>query len=196
MADSDNSRTLPPVTRGDFHSFVAETLSVVPEHGASTSVSQDACDADPAFASWRTWYMARKHALDCCWHQQQLETKLFAVFHTAFPPDEASVAIDNDAEYAEALAAEERAFEAEQATAETLWSTPAQSLAGATAKLHAILSKGRYSVSCDEYPWPQIRLVLIDLLNIDANLSMSRDELQHPAAPETRGEDRTKRRYG
>jgi len=47
--------------------------------------------------------------------------------------------------------------------------TPARSIAGVIAKLHIILTLGEPSQGTDEYPYPQIRLVLTDLLHIDTH---------------------------
>ncbi|PLU41490.1 hypothetical protein BMJ28_08900, partial [Sinorhizobium medicae] len=64
------------------------------------------------------------------------------------------------------------------------------SLAGATAKLHAIVSRWQPSVTSDEYPWPQLRAVIADLLKIDAEMSFHRSGLHRLAVPETRGASR------
>lgn len=51
--------------------------------------------------------------------------------------------------------------------AETLWESPASSSAGVAAKLYAVLVIGEYREDCEEFPWPQIRSALADLLRID-----------------------------
>ncbi|MDX0018206.1 hypothetical protein GOC03_02295 [Sinorhizobium meliloti] len=50
MADSDNSRTLSTVTRGDFYSFVAASLPTSQELARATPLPSDACNDDPALA--------------------------------------------------------------------------------------------------------------------------------------------------
>ncbi|PLU72536.1 hypothetical protein BMJ20_06050, partial [Sinorhizobium medicae] len=46
------------------------------------------------------------------------------------------------------------------------------------------------SVTSDEYPWPQLRAVIADLLKIDAEMSFHRSGLHRLAVPETRGASR------
>ncbi|MDX0518191.1 hypothetical protein GOD47_12940 [Sinorhizobium medicae] len=190
MADSDNSRTLPAVTRGDFHSFVAASLTSDPEPSRLLDASPDACDDDPALDVWREWCVARERLVQSCVKQQRLETKLFATVGSRLTAPEAWKAADKEVGYSEAVAAEGRAATAEGIVADTLWKTPAHSLAGATAKLHAIVSRWQPSVTSDEYPWPQLRAVIADLLKIDAEMSFHRNGLHRPAVPETRGASR------
>jgi hypothetical protein len=97
-------------------------------------------------------------------------------------PD-AWMAADREVGYSEALEAEGRAAIVEDQVTETLWDTPAQSIAGATAKLHAIVTKWQPSATSDEYPWPQIRSVVADLLKIDAAMSFRGNKLHPPSPP-------------
>jgi hypothetical protein len=179
MADSDNSRTLPTVTRGGFHSFVAASLPTYPELVASITASPHFCEDDPAFPIWREWCAARERLIDSCQQQQRLETKLFSIVGSPLKAPEAWKAADREVGYSKALEAEERAAIAEEEVAETLWNTPAQSIAGATAKHHAIVNKWQPSATSDQYPWPQIRAVIADLLKIDVEMSFRRNRL-HP----------------
>jgi hypothetical protein len=155
MADSDNSRTLPTVTRGGFHSFVAASLPTYPELAALITASPDVCEDDPAFSTWREWCAARERLIESCRRQQRLETKLFSMVGSQRNAPEAWKAADREFGYSEALEAEGRAAIAEDKLAEILWHTPARSIAGATAKLHAIVNKWQPSATNDEYPWPQ-----------------------------------------
>ena len=170
MADSDNSRTLSPVTREDFHSFIAASLTTETEHRAWIKASRDGCDDDPALETWREWQAARELLVESCLRQQRLETKLFSMAGCRSKAPEAWEAADREVGYSEALEAERRASIVEDDLAETLWNTPAQSVAGATAKLHAMVNKWQPSISSDEYPWPQIRSVITDLLKIDQDI--------------------------
>jgi hypothetical protein len=171
MADSDNSRTLPPVTRRDFHSFVAASLPTYPELAALLTAPPDVCNDDLAFAVWREWCAARQLVIESCLRQQGLETKLVSMFGSPLHAPEAWKAADEEVGYSEALNEEGRASTAENGVAETLWETPAESIVGATAKLHAIVTKWEPSATGDEYPWPQIRSVIADLLKIDVEMS-------------------------
>ena len=173
MADSDNSRTLPPVTRRDFHSFVAASLPTYPELAASLTAPLEACNDDLAFTIWREWCAARQRLIESCLRQQGLETMLFSIVGSPPHTTEAWEAADKEVGYSEALKEERHAFTAEDEVAETLWDAPAQSITGATAKLHAIVTKRQPSVTSDEYPWPQIRSVIADLLKIDVEMSCS-----------------------
>lgn len=63
---------------------------------------------------------------------------------------------------------EDDAAEDAEQIAETLWDCPARSMAGAAGKLHATLVIGETSEDCEEFPWPQIRSVLVDLVRLDS----------------------------
>ncbi len=132
MADSDNSRTLSTVTRGDFYSFVAASLPTSQELARATRLPPDACNDDPALVVWQQWCNAREHLSEPTLRQQRPESSLFSVVLP--PPLEQSA---GSRTYSEALEAEDRASAAEDHAAEALWRTPARSVAGATAKLHA-----------------------------------------------------------
>ncbi|MBG0810434.1 hypothetical protein IY145_13750 [Methylosinus sp. H3A] len=50
--------------------------------------------------------------------------------------------------------------------ADALAATPASSVEGVAAKLHAVLREGEWCENCPEFPWPQVRSALIDLIRI------------------------------
>lgn len=68
--------------------------------------------------------------------------------------------------YSAAKQKEEDAAECDCQLAEALWAVQARSLAGVSAKLDAILRQGESCEDCMEFPWPQIRSALIDLIQI------------------------------
>ena len=68
--------------------------------------------------------------------------------------------------YSTAKREEERAAEQQRQCAEALWAAPAHSLLGVAAKLDAILREGESSEDCVEFPWPQIRSALTDLVGL------------------------------
>jgi len=70
--------------------------------------------------------------------------------------------------YSRAKAAEDIAAAREQRLAEELWGASTGSVALATAKLHCIIQIGEPTPDSDEFPWPQIRSVLVDLLMTSA----------------------------
>jgi hypothetical protein len=75
-------------------------------------------------------------------------------------------AADGTIGYSQAKHAEEEAAERQRQLVETLWAAPAHSLAGVAAKLDAILTEGEWCQDCPEFPWPQIRGALADLVRI------------------------------
>lgn len=158
MADSDNSRTLSTVTRGDFHSLEAACLPTYPEVAAHQNPGFRRCGDDPAIAAWQQWCSAWQLLSESNAQQQRIEARLFKAADGPF---------ERDSGYNEALEAEDRAAIAEDEAAEALWDTPAQSLAGVIAKLHAILSRSQPSPTSPDEPWPQIRGVMADLLAIE-----------------------------
>ncbi|MGH0253226.1 hypothetical protein NKY40_27310 [Sinorhizobium meliloti] len=169
MADSDNSRTLSTVTRADFHSFVAASLPTSQEFARATRLPSDACNDDPALVVCKQWCNAREHLSESSLRQQRHESSLFSAVLPA--PLEQSAGLRA---YEKALEAEDRASAAEDHAAEALWRTPARSVAGATAKLHALGTKWQPSSTSEEEPWPQIRSVIADLLMIDTGSVASR----------------------
>ncbi|MDX3929884.1 MAG: hypothetical protein QHC90_29325 [Shinella sp.] len=68
--------------------------------------------------------------------------------------------------YSAAKREEGAAADREQDLMEALMATPAATLAGVAAKLDALLREGEYSEDCTEFPWPQMRSALIDLVRI------------------------------
>ncbi|KAA1183897.1 hypothetical protein FP026_07710 [Rhizobium tropici] len=171
MADSDNSRTLPRVTQGDLHSFVAASFPTHPGLVARLTGQLDIQNDDLAFVIWRQWCAARHRLIESCLRQQGLEKRLLAMVGTPSDTPEAWKAADREIGYSEAVQEEERVAASEDEVADMLWDTPAESIVGATAKLHAMLAKWQPSVSSEEYPWPQLRSVIADLLKIDAEIS-------------------------
>uniref|UniRef100_UPI002FE23AFA hypothetical protein n=1 Tax=Sinorhizobium chiapasense TaxID=501572 RepID=UPI002FE23AFA len=98
-------------------------------------------------------------------HQQRIETRLLK---------SADTRPERDAAYNEALEAEDCAAIAEDEAAAALWSTPAESVAGVAAKLDAILNRGQPSPTSPDEPWSQLRIILADLLRIEATLDPPR----------------------
>ncbi|MER8533344.1 hypothetical protein [Mesorhizobium sp. M0220] len=71
-----------------------------------------------------------------------------------------------EAGYTAALRAEREAGERAQDLLEAFSTTPATTLAGVAGKLDAVLREGEASEECSEFPWPQIRSALSDLVRI------------------------------
>lgn len=161
MADSDNSRTLSTVTRGDFHSLVAASFPTYPEVATLQNRGFSLRADDPALAAWHHWRSAWGRLSESTVQQQQLETSLFSSDPSSLSHHDGSRA------YNEALEAEDRASLAEELAAQALWQAPAVSIAGIIVKLDAILNRGQPSSNCTDEPWPQLRGVMDDLLRID-----------------------------
>ena len=81
-------------------------------------------------------------------------------------------AADQSVGYSRAKRAEDEASLIEERLADELLQTPAMSTVAAAAKLHCILERGSPRPDSDEFPWPQIRSVLIDVLAMDGMSSM------------------------
>jgi hypothetical protein len=82
-------------------------------------------------------------------------------------------AADQDVGYSRAKEAEDIASATEHRLAEDLWAAVAGSVISATAKLHCIIEQGEPKPNCDEFPWPQVRSVLADLMMTSAPGVMS-----------------------
>lgn len=210
MADSDNSRTLPVVTRRRLLSTSAASLAAVGHMNAAVNSKSDRPDgSDPTLMLWQEWRAAHDQVEKFCRKQQRLETVLIAavgfrhvdiavpdqdcivaaftmeaidrLFGDASESAEAKMqakavlaerqavwdALDERVGYGRAKQAEEDAFEMRAERLNDLFSQPAHSVAGAAAKLHAVLTMGEDSPG-DEFPWPQIRAVLSDLIRFDS----------------------------
>lgn len=205
MADSENSRTLPPITTGDLLSLTEHFLE---EMAAGQGVSHIANIDDP-LAKWAAWWRAHRECARLCNVQQQLESELFRtagsprvevrVPNQASPmiaetPEEIDASLEGEAfaelreraktelairrhawnsadqtiGYSRAKAAEDIASAREQRLSEELWAASAGSVVAATAKLHCVLRIGEPEPDSGEFPWPQIRSALVDLLMTSA----------------------------
>ncbi|MER9593188.1 hypothetical protein NKI94_31340 [Mesorhizobium australicum] len=76
--------------------------------------------------------------------------------------------------YSEALRAEYEAGERAEDLLEALAETPASSLAGAAAKLDAVVREGEICGDGNEFPWPQIRSALEDIGRIGRQTERAR----------------------
>jgi len=211
MADSDNSRTLPVVTRRRLLSTSATWLT-----GQVGGVDEGLYfvygrtnRSDPALMLWQEWWAAHEQVEKLCRRQQRLETALIAA--VGFPhvdivladqdcvvaafsledinrrfgdvPSDAEAkrtaeavlverqavwdALDERLGYSRAKQAEEEAFALRAERLNDLFAKPAYSVAGVAAKLHAVLAMGGDSPA-DEFPWPQLRAAMADLLSLDS----------------------------
>jgi hypothetical protein len=191
MADFEISTSLAAVTRRSFLSgtILASSVYLFQSCAQVTAVVDTSLlVADPTYALWQGWRKAHRLTQSLCHQQQRLETRLIEMVgrrpveyrdRSAIAEAEAASdascprafqtrwnAADAKIGYSGAKAAEESAAEHEQRLLETLWATPAQSLAEVAGKLDALLREGEWCEACPEFPWPQIRVALTDLIRI------------------------------
>lgn len=211
MADSDNSMTLPFVTRRQVLAggMITSTALVHEEclGGGNAAATNIPPDPDPALTLWREWEAAHKLTERLCHRQQRLESRL--VQSVGFPcaivrlregedvtvhsihalnevlgkgPDMAALrkaaeadfvahrarwdAAAEEAGYTAALGAEREAGDRAADLLEAFSTTPATTLAGVASKLDAVLREGQAWEECSEFPWPQVRSALSDLVRI------------------------------
>lgn len=79
-------------------------------------------------------------------------------------------ALDERIGYSRAKEAEEKAFTMQEQRLNDLFSQPARSVVGVAAKLHTAIAMGEDSPG-DEFPWPQIRVAMTDLLSLGSRHS-------------------------
>jgi len=209
MADSDNTTTLPFVTRSRVLAggMVTSTALVLQKSALASNGVATSTPPDPALTLWREWETAHTLTERLCRSQQHLETRLVEI--VGFPcvsvrlpegedmaihsiealnevlgkgPDMAALREKAEADFAvhqtrwdaaaeetgytAALRAERVAGERAEDLLEALSTTPATTLAGVAGKLDAVLREGEAWEECSEFPWPQIRSALGDLVRI------------------------------
>lgn len=214
MADSDNTMTLPYVTRRRVLAgwMITSTALVLEKAALASNAAAPSMPPDPALALWREWETARKLTERLCRRQQSLETRL--VESVGFPcvtvrlpdgedvtvhsvealnevlgkgPDMAALRGKAEAEFAAhqarwsaaaeesgytaALRAEREAGDRAEDLLEAFSTTSATTLAGVAGKLDAVLREGEAWEECSEFPWPQIRSALSDLVRIGKHMT-------------------------
>jgi glycine/D-amino acid oxidase-like deaminating enzyme len=215
MADSDNSRTLPVVTRRRLLSTSAAWLAahVADVHASLHPEIRWHDGGDPTLMLWREWRAAHEQVVKFCRKQQRLETALIAAVgfphvDTAVPDQDCVVAaftmeeierrfgdapesaeakmqakavlaerqavwdaLDERMGYSRAKQAELEAFAMRADRLAVLFAQPANSVTGAAAKLHAVLAMAEDDGPPEEFPWPQIRAVMTDLIRLGSGRS-------------------------
>jgi hypothetical protein len=139
--------------------------------------------SDPAPFLWTQWKTAQDIADALCQKQQSLETRLMQLIGASRAIGDAEgtevdcaaqeenyrarwAAADFAVGYSEAKKEEVRAADIAKELADALAATPACSVEGVAAKLHAVLREGEWCENCPEFPWPQVRSALTDLIRI------------------------------
>lgn len=99
---------------------------------------------------------------------------------------------DKEIGYSATLRAERDAADRAEHFFDALSKTPAASLAGVVAKLDAALREGRFSGDDAEFPWPQVRSALDDVIRIGQRpvpVQMFPNHMLQPAPLRKRGGD-------
>ena len=180
-----------PETITSASAFTRRTLLVAsvgavapPPFKGNTSVdSSRTMVIDPATSLWIQWKTAQDITDVLCQRQQSLETQLLQLIRLSDAINDAEgaeagcateeesyrarwAAADLAVGYSEAKIEEERAADIAKDLGDALAATPASSVEGVAAKLHAVLREGEWCENCPEFPWPQVRSALSDLIRI------------------------------
>ncbi|MBZ9768801.1 hypothetical protein LB526_18750 [Mesorhizobium sp. CA6] len=167
MADSDNTTTLPSVTRGR---ELQSPLAKDDLRDSTTPLIEDQALADPAFVLSLAWIEAHVAMLASCIRQQQAEDVLL---ERGAPFSSGEVigrgerdTMDRgymDRGYVDALAAGQDDAEKADVLLAEIAATPAQSLAGVIAKLAVVVREANDNTDLFEFPLPHVRSALADL---------------------------------
>ena len=153
MADSDDTTTLPFVTRAD------ERVEIVSYMRAGESAALAGAPlSDPAARLTLKWIEAHAMTQALCIEQQKLE-----LYVDGGEPQNADELRRN---YAAALRAEDVAAATEQAHLDSPPGTPAQTINGIIGKLTMILGECEDNTDATDFPGPHILSVLDDLMRI------------------------------
>lgn len=212
MADSENSKTLPAITRRKMLFATTAYLTALTDHtahGASHPFdNQGSNAARNVLALWRTWYDAHEEGKRLCHQQQRLETEVlksaggFPIIRLEIPGEDQPVVVrtcqqidtllpgdamsdvrktaktelaarlkkwnraDKQFGYSRTRQAETQMAGVEEASAKSLWEAPSYTTSDIIAKLHAIIETEDPGCHFKERPWPQLRMILADLVRI------------------------------
>ncbi|AYD05281.1 hypothetical protein [Neorhizobium sp. NCHU2750] len=171
MADSENSRTVPAITcRNSLNStewFL--TAQIADQSRFPRGAGND------ALALWRAWLLAFERVDRLNAAQQRLEAELLAASSLNVCPEDVgllsrvsvmAMADQHVCAYSRAEQAANDGADIEDRTAADLCEADVTSIVAVVAKLHCVLQRGQPGVDFDESPWPELRRILRDLLNI------------------------------
>lgn len=182
MGDSENSRTVPAITCRNL--LKTTELLLTAQIGGQTLIPRGV--SKDALGGWQAWRCAFERLERLSTIQQRLEAELLETSSLNVRRGDAGllslacvIAADDGAvqAYREAEQAMEGAAEIEDRLASELSKVGVTSIAAVVAKLHCVLLRGQPSPDYDEFPWPELRRMLADLLTIDSRLALlQRDE--------------------
>lgn len=213
MADSENSRALPSITRRKMLFATTAYLTALTDHtvcGAAHPFDDQGNNApENVLALWRTWYDAHEEGKRLCHQQQRLETEVlksaggFPVITLEIPGEDKPVVVrtcqqidtllpcaamaearktakaelaarlkkwnraDKQFGYSRTRQVETQMAGVEEASAKFLWEAPSHTTLDIIAKLHAIIETEDPGSHFKERPWPQLRMVLAELVQIE-----------------------------
>jgi hypothetical protein len=176
MADSDNSMTLPSVTRRRLM-MGAAVASVAWPSGASAgeNMSPNSPQEDPSLRFCEQWREVHSKTMVLCRRQQVLEAQLIKTI--GFPARDRAVvdpaahqarwdAMDDQIGYSKMDGMIRQSEAAEQALLSDLLQSPAATIQGVLAKLSVILCEAEHREDPDDFPWAHIRVLRNDLIRL------------------------------
>jgi len=119
--------------------------------------------ADSALALWSNWFALHDRREGLAVKLREIETLLLATPRNSSAEWEAA---NDQLGYSRAHQEELDVMHAELEAARCLWMVPARTIAGVVAKLHALIEWEDPGTSPGESPWPELRLILGDLIGI------------------------------
>lgn len=177
MGDSENSRTVPAITCRNL--LKTTELLLMAQIGGQTLISRGL--GKVALGGWQAWRGAFERLERLSTIQQRLEAELLETSSLNVRCGDAGLlslacviaADDGRVEaYRRAEQAMEDAAEIEDRLASELSEAGVTSIGAVVAKLHCVLLRGQPGPDYDEFPWPELRRMLADLLSIDSRLSL------------------------
>ncbi|MFS8049174.1 hypothetical protein [Rhizobium sp. BR 314] len=214
MADTDNTRFCPSVTRRTLMTGTLAATAAWPfrsdtAEAGTAGPEMELPSLDPALALWLEWKAACLEVEALARKEQKLEFKLaqdigYPCAFVEIPNDMERLSVfsleqirellGNDPPTAHILIAAEselaahrarwnaadeeigwsavkghkaKAVEREEALADAMIGTPAMTIAGIAAKLDVVLREGETWEDSSDFPWPQIRSALHDMVRIE-----------------------------
>jgi hypothetical protein len=180
MADSENSRTVPAITCRNILKTTEWFLTAqIADRSRLSRLSRE-----DVLGRWRSWLTSFQEVERLNAAQQRVEAELLAISSLNVRRDDAGqlslacvIASDDRrvAAYRQAEQATERAADVEDRLASELSRADVTSVIGVAAKLHCVLLRGQPAPDFYEFPWPELRRMLADLLTLGNGVGSFRD---------------------
>ncbi|MEB2846637.1 hypothetical protein GAO09_10315 [Rhizobiales bacterium RZME27] len=169
MGDSENSRTVPAITCRNL--LKTTELLLMAQSAGQPLISRG--PGEDALREWRAWRAAFQELDRLNAEQQRLEEELLEMVSIDARRGDAGLislacvlAADDDhvRAYRHAEQTVETGADIEDVLASKLSKAAVTSLSGIVAKLHCVLERGQPNPDYEEFPWPELRRLLRDLL--------------------------------